>query len=103
MSKFSKNRLGKGYWAICGPFFDGETQLGFAEHDNGRSIAAIHAAYEACVRLSHTAPVYGAGHSERLLGNALKGRSDATISTKIGLRFDEASKQLLGEDIGPAG
>lgn len=102
MSKISKNRLGMGCWAIGGPFFDGETQLGFAEHDDAQSIAAIHAAYEAGVRLFDTAPVYGAGHSERLLGKALKGRPDATISTKIGLRFDETSKQVLGEDIDPA-
>lgn len=101
MKKISKNRLGMGCWAIGGPFFDGEIQLGFSDSDDGQSIAAVHAAYEAGVRLFDTAPVYGAGHSERLLGQALKGKPDATVSTKIGLAFDETSKQVLGEDIDP--
>lgn len=102
MDLTSKNRLGMGCWAIGGQFFDGETQLGFTGHDDADSIATVHAAYEAGVRLFDTAPVYGAGHSERLLGEALKGKSDVTISTKIGLRFDENSRQVLGEDIDPA-
>lgn len=102
MSAISRNRLGMGCWAIGGQFFDGETQLGFTGNDDAQSIATVHAAYEAGVRLFDTAPVYGAGHSERLLGQALKGRPDATIATKIGLRFDETSKQVLGEDIDPA-
>lgn len=101
MKQISKNRLGMGCWAIGGPFFDGEIQLGFSDSDDGQSIAAVHAAYEAGVRLFDTAPVYGAGHSERLLGQALKGKPDATVSTKIGLAFDETSKQVLGEDIDP--
>lgn len=101
MSQISKNRLGMGCWAIGGTFFDGETQLGFEGTEDAQSIASIHAAYEAGVTLFDTAPVYGAGHSERLLGQALKGKSDATISTKIGLRFDESSRQVLGEDIDP--
>lgn len=97
-----KKRLGMGCWAIGGQFFDGEMQLGFTGHDDAESVATVHAAYDAGVRLFDTAPVYGAGHSERLLGEALKGRSDVTISTKIGLRFDENSRQVLGEDIDPA-
>lgn len=97
-----KKRLGMGCWAIGGQFFDGEMQLGFTGHDDAESVATVHAAYDAGVRLFDTAPVYGAGHSERLLGEALKGRSDVTISTKIGLRFDENSRQVLGEDIEPA-
>lgn len=97
-----KKRLGMGCWAIGGQFFDGEMQLGFTGHDDAESIATVHTAYDAGVRLFDTAPVYGAGNSERLLGEALKGRSDVTISTKIGLRFDENSRQVLGEDIDPA-
>jgi len=102
MDLTGKKRLGMGCWAIGGQFFDGEMQLGFTGHDDAESIATVHAAYDAGVRLFDTAPVYGAGHSERMLGEALKGRSDVTISTKIGLRFDENSRQVLGEDIDPA-
>lgn len=96
------SRLGMGCWAIGGQFFDGETQLGFTGIDDTESVAAIHAAYEGGIRLFDTAPAYGTGHSERVLGEALKNRSDVSISTKIGLRFNENSRQVLGEDTDPA-
>ncbi len=91
------SRLGMGCWAIGGPFYAGDDPLGYANADDAQSLAAIEASYEAGIRLFDTADVYGAGHSERLLGKALKGRSDALISTKFGLGFDEASKQVTGE------
>ena len=49
-----------------------------------------------------TAAVYGAGHSEKVLGRALKGR-DALISTKFGPVSDYESRQVLGEDVSDAG
>lgn len=94
------SRLGMGCWAIGGPFFAGNDPLGYANADEAQSLAAIEASYEAGIRLFDTADVYGAGHSERLLGKALKGRDEALISTKFGLGFDEASKQVTGERAG---
>ncbi|MBO6675645.1 MAG: aldo/keto reductase [Rhizobiales bacterium] len=86
-----------GCWAIGGPFYAGDDPLGYANADDAQSLAAIEASYETGIRLFDTADVYGAGHSERLLGRALKGRDEVLISTKFGLGFDEVSKQVTGE------
>ncbi len=100
-------RLGMGCWAIGGPFHSGGTPLGYAATDDDESIRAVHAAVGAGIRFFYTAAVYGAGHSERLLGRALHGRDDVFIATKIGFRFDETRREVLGEacepdDVGPA-
>jgi hypothetical protein len=47
-----------------------------------------------------TADVYGAGHSERVLGRALTGRRDeAVIATKFGYVFDSSRQAITGEDV----
>ncbi|SDK96171.1 aldo/keto reductase [Aliiruegeria lutimaris] len=89
-------RLGMGCWAIGGPFWAEDAPLGWGEVDDGESIRAIHAALDAGARYFDTASVYGAGHSEVVLGAALKGREDVVISTKIGNLFDAKSKQVTG-------
>lgn len=95
--------LGLGCWAIGGPFHVAgesgkpETPLGYGTVDDAQSARAIHAGLDHGIRLFDTANVYGAGHSERILGRALKGRSDVLIATKLGVLFDEGSKQVLGE------
>ncbi|MFH8533883.1 aldo/keto reductase [Streptomyces tendae] len=46
-----------------------------------------------------TADAYGAGHSERVLGRALRGRRDeAVIATKWGNTFDEQTRTLTGSN-----
>ncbi|PRY25510.1 aryl-alcohol dehydrogenase-like predicted oxidoreductase [Aliiruegeria haliotis] len=92
----SNPRLGLGCWAIGGPFWEGETPLGYGEIEDSTSIRAIHAALDAGVRFFDTASVYGAGHSEVVLGEALAGRDHVVISTKIGPLADERSKQVTG-------
>lgn len=94
--------LGMGCWAIGGPFFHGNESLGWGEVSDQESIDTLHAAYDHGVKLFDTAAVYGAGHSESILGKALRGRNDCFIVTKLGLRFDEQSRQLLGPDLDPA-
>lgn len=89
-------RLGMGCWAIGGPLWAGDAPLGWGDVDDEESISAIHAAIDRGARYFDTASVYGAGHSETVLGAALKGRDDIVISTKIGNRFDEATKQATG-------
>lgn len=91
-------RIGMGCWAIGGPFYSGEQSLGFANVTDATSSRTIHAAYAGGIRLFDTAAVYGAGHSERLLGAALKDRPDALVVSKLGTAFDETSKQVLGDD-----
>ena len=86
---------GMGCWAIGGDFFAGDQSLGFADVDDETSIPTVHAALDAGIRVFDTADVYGAGHSEKLLGTALRDHADALIISKFGARFDEQSKQVL--------
>lgn len=59
--------------------------------DDDQSIRAIHYALDQGVNFFDTAPAYGAGRSERLLGRACAGRRDkAVIATKFGKLVDEA-------------
>jgi aryl-alcohol dehydrogenase-like predicted oxidoreductase len=96
--------MGLGCWAIGGPFWDGVTPLGWGEVDDEESIRAIHAALGLGINLFDTANVYGAGHSERVLGRALAGiRSRVVIATKFNAVFDEATRQVTGSDTSPEG
>jgi aryl-alcohol dehydrogenase-like predicted oxidoreductase len=114
MSKVNSRRLGRsgivvspmgmGCWAIGGPFWEGETPLGWGEVDDEESVRAIHAALNLGITLFDTANVYGAGHSERVLGQALAGmRSKAVIATKFNAVFDETSRKVTGSDASPEG
>ncbi len=70
--------VGLGTWAIGGWMWGGT--------DEGESIAAIQASLDAGVTLIDTAPAYGLGRSEEIVGKALAGRRDkAVIATKCGL------------------
>ena len=96
--------LGMGCWAIGGPLWSGETPIGWGEVDDDESIRAIHKALELGVTLFDTANVYGAGHSEKVLGEALAGdRSSVVIATKFNAVFDEVNRQVTGSDASPAG
>jgi len=96
--------LGMGCWAIGGPFWTGDTPLGWGEVDDNESVRAIHAALDNGVTFFDTANVYGAGHSERVLAKALTGiRSKVVIATKFNAVFDEKSRLVTGSDSSPAG
>jgi aryl-alcohol dehydrogenase-like predicted oxidoreductase len=96
--------LGMGCWAIGGPFWDGEIPLGWGEVDDQESIRAIHAALDRGVDFFDTANVYGAGHSERVLGRAIASRrAQVVIATKFNSVFDETTRQVTGSDASPEG
>jgi methylglyoxal reductase len=70
--------IGLGTWAMGGWMWGGG--------DDAAAVAAIRASLDAGVRLIDTAPAYGLGRSEELVGQALVGRrQDAVIATKCGL------------------
>jgi len=94
--------LGMGCWAIGGPFYHGEESLGWGAVDDDESIRTLHAAYDHGIRIFDTAAVYGAGHSEEVVGKALGKHQDSIIVTKLGLNFDEKSKELTGPESDPA-
>ncbi|HQZ13160.1 MAG TPA: aldo/keto reductase [Devosia sp.] len=70
--------IGLGTWAIGGWMWGGT--------DEQQSIGAIHAAIDEGVSLIDTAPAYGQGVSEEIVGKALRGRRDKVVlATKCGL------------------
>jgi len=82
--------IGLGTWPIGG--------ARYGQSDDRDALRAIAAALDAGVTCFDTAPSYGAGHAEELLGRALAGRrADAVIVTKGGLVWDEGS-HVLGRD-----
>ena len=96
--------LGMGCWAIGGPFWSGDTPQGWGQVDDAESARAIQAALDHGINFFDTANVYGAGHSERVLGRALAGRrAQAVIATKFNAVFDETTRQVTGSDTTPAG
>lgn len=94
--------IGMGCWAIGGPAYRGDTPVGWGKIDDTESSRAIKAAIDAGITLFDTADVYGAGHSERVLGEALGStREKVAIATKFSNVFDEETKQITGSDATP--
>lgn len=76
--------LGLGTWAIGGPW-----QIGWGPQDDNEAIAAIIAAIDAGINWIDTAPIYGCGHSEELVCQALTQMSaKPLIATKCGILWD---------------
>jgi aryl-alcohol dehydrogenase-like predicted oxidoreductase len=76
------SRIGLGTWAIGGWMWGG--------NDEAESIKTIQHAVDIGVSLIDTAPVYGFGHSEEIVGKALAdgGRRDkAVLATKVALEW----------------
>ena len=95
--------VGLGTWAIGGWMWGGT--------DEAAAVAAIHASIDAGVSLIDTAPAYGMGRSEEIVGQAIAGRRGRVVlATKCGLVwhtrkggyfFDQSGKPVhryLGRD-----
>jgi aryl-alcohol dehydrogenase-like predicted oxidoreductase len=81
---FPMPRVGLGTWAIGGSMWGGS--------DEAESIRTIHAALDLGVTLIDTAPVYGFGRAEEIVGKALAQdglRRRAIVATKVGLDWNE--------------
>jgi aryl-alcohol dehydrogenase-like predicted oxidoreductase len=71
-----------GAWAVGGWMWGGS--------DERASIDAIRASIDEGANAIDTAPVYGFGRSEELVGKAIEGRRErALLFTKVGLRWDD--------------
>jgi aryl-alcohol dehydrogenase-like predicted oxidoreductase len=80
------SRIALGTWAIGGWMWGGT--------DEAEAIKTIHAALDQGINVIDTAPVYGFGVSEEIVGKALRGRRATTlIATKCGL--DWSSGKIL--------
>jgi len=78
--------IGFGAWAIGG----GNWDFAWGAQDDAESIRAIHQALEEGINWIDTAAVYGLGHSEEIVGKAVKGSSHRPlIFTKCSMRWDE--------------
>src|SRR5580704_949679 len=78
------SRVGLGTWAIGGWMWGGT--------DEAESIATIRSAVERGITLIDTAPVYGFGRSEEIVGKALAEgslRQRVQIATKVGLAWKD--------------
>src|SRR5579872_6205461 len=84
-SNLQASRVGLGTWAIGGWMWGGS--------DEAQSIATIRSAVERGITLIDTAPVYGFGRSEEIVGKALEGslRQEVTIATKVGLSWKDGA------------
>src|SRR5467141_4004431 len=80
-TEMNVSRIAQGTWAIGGWMWGGT--------DERESIRTIHAALDKGINLIDTAPVYGFGVSEEIVGKAVgkRLRSRAVIATKVGLEW----------------
>lgn len=89
--------IGLGCWAIGGEWSDMGAQAGWGDVDDEVSLRALQTGLDMGVKLIDTANIYGAGHSEELVGEALRGkREQALVVTKFGILCDEEKKCTTG-------
>ena len=82
--------VGLGTWAIGGPW-----QFGWGPQDDDEAIGAILTALDKGINWIDTAPIYGLGHSEELVGKALKQTSQKPlIATKCGLLWNDKREKV---------
>jgi aryl-alcohol dehydrogenase-like predicted oxidoreductase len=84
--------IGVGAWAIGG----GGYAFGWGPQDDGESVAAIERAVDLGINWVDTAPVYGLGHSEEVVGRALKnlGPRRPLVFTKCSLVWADGSREV---------
>lgn len=85
--------IGLGSWAIGG----GDNPYGWGAQDDDDSIRTIQHALDLGINWIDTAKGYGHGHSEEIVGQALKGRRDKVIvATKCGILWKEDGSDIYG-------
>jgi aryl-alcohol dehydrogenase-like predicted oxidoreductase len=80
------SRIGLGTWAMGGWMWGGS--------DEEESVRTIRAALDKGINLIDTAPVYGFGHSEEIVGRAIEEsgkRDQVVLATKVGLEWRDGS------------
>ncbi|MBC8531773.1 aldo/keto reductase [Gehongia tenuis] len=85
------SRVGLGTWAMGGDFWGSVTEQ--------QAIATVRSALDRGINLVDTAPAYGKGRAERLVGRAIQGRRDEVVlATKIGLVWEGGMRHCLAPE-----
>lgn len=83
--------IGLGTWAIGGPW-----DYGWGPQEDELSVATIHRALDLGINWIDTAPAYGLGHSEEIVGKVVAGRrEDVYVATKCGLVWQKPSDRKV--------
>jgi aryl-alcohol dehydrogenase-like predicted oxidoreductase len=78
--------IGYGAWAIGG----GNWEFAWGAQDDNESLRTIERALDSGINWIDTAAIYGLGHSEEIVGRALKGRAQKPyVFTKCSMRWDK--------------
>ena len=86
--------IGVGAWAVGG---------GWGPQDDDESIAALHRSFDAGVNWVDTAPVYGRGHSEEVVGQVVREHGDGIlVFTKVGRNWYGSPDGTVVNDLRPS-
>lgn len=87
--------LGLGSWAVGGPY-----EFGWGPVDDEESIRALRHGIESGINWIDTAPVYGKGHSEEIVGRAVepyRAGEDVFVFTKCGRNYYGSSGKISSD------
>jgi aryl-alcohol dehydrogenase-like predicted oxidoreductase len=91
-------RVGFGAWAT-----GGDWAMGWGAQDDAESVSAIRHAVARGINWIDTAAIYGYGHSEEVVGQALRAippRERPYVFTKCGMVWDDNNRQAFPKQIG---
>jgi aryl-alcohol dehydrogenase-like predicted oxidoreductase len=92
--------IGFGAWAIGGGSNIAGRGMGYGDTADETSLAALQQAFELGINFVDTADVYGAGHSEKLVGQAMRQAPRRVhVATKVG--YVRRDPEPLGQDFSP--
>jgi len=92
-SELQLTTIGLGTWAIGG----GQNPFGWGPQEDKDSIATIQRSLDLGINWIDTAKGYGHGHSEEMVGKAVKGRREKVyIATKCGILWKEDGSDIYG-------
>ncbi|MBN1542588.1 aldo/keto reductase, partial [candidate division KSB1 bacterium] len=86
--------IGLGTWSLGGPW-----RYGWGKVEKSTALGTIEAALESGINWIDTAPAYGLGRAESLVGEALRSIGPMFVATKCGLSWN--SKGRLRHDLAP--